>query len=59
MNQPVMLEVAGVSKTFGGLKAVDNVSLSVQAGALSALTAQARLRSLHWLAASFAQTKAA
>lgn len=32
-----MLHVESVSKTFGGLKAVNNVSLSVQAGTLTAL----------------------
>ena len=32
-----MLEVSGISKSFGGLKAVDNASLDVQAGEIVAL----------------------
>jgi branched-chain amino acid transport system ATP-binding protein len=37
MNQPAILEVSAVSKQFGGLKAVDDVSLSVPQGSLSAI----------------------
>jgi branched-chain amino acid transport system ATP-binding protein len=37
MNPHVILEVSQVSKQFGGLKAVDDVSLSVQQGSLSAI----------------------
>ncbi|NLS06945.1 ABC transporter ATP-binding protein [Rhizobium sp. P32RR-XVIII] len=34
---PVILEVSGLSKTFGGVKATDNVSFSVRDGAITAL----------------------
>ena len=36
MTEP-LLQVLGLSKSFGGLAAVDNVSLEVSAGALHAV----------------------
>ena len=36
-DTPTLLQVEGVSRAFGGLKAVQNVSLSVPAGSLTAL----------------------
>ena len=37
MDQPVLLEMKGISKEFPGVKALDNVSLSVRAGTVHAL----------------------
>jgi branched-chain amino acid transport system ATP-binding protein len=36
-NTPVVLEVSGLSKTFGGVKATQNVSFTVRGGAITAL----------------------
>jgi branched-chain amino acid transport system ATP-binding protein len=36
-DTPALLKVEGVSRAFGGLKAVQNVSLSVPEGSLTAL----------------------
>ena len=37
MEHPVLLEMRGISKTFPGVKALDNVSLTVRAGTVHAL----------------------
>lgn len=37
MNQPPLLEMRGISKTFPGVKALDNVSLTVRPGTVHAL----------------------
>jgi len=39
-----LLQIDGVGKSFGGLKAVQNVSLSVTEGRLSALIPMVRAR---------------
>ena len=37
MEHPVLLEMRGISKTFPGVKALDNVNLTVRAGTVHAL----------------------
>ena len=37
MDQPVLLEMKGICKEFPGVKALDNVNLSVRAGTVHAL----------------------
>ena len=38
-----LLQLSGLSKTFGGLKAVQNVSLAVPEGSLTALIGPVRM----------------
>ena len=37
MEQPALLEMRGISKEFPGVKALDNVNLTVRAGTVHAL----------------------
>ncbi|MEA4933820.1 MAG: ATP-binding cassette domain-containing protein, partial [Lawsonibacter sp.] len=37
MDQPVLLEMHGISKEFPGVRALDNVGLTVRAGTVHAL----------------------
>ena len=37
MDHPVLLEMKGISKEFPGVKALDNVNLTVRAGTVHAL----------------------
>ena len=46
MDHPVLLEMKGISKEFPGVKALDNVNLTVRAGTVHALMGERR-RQVH------------
>ena len=47
MDHPVLLEMKGISKEFPGVKALDNVNLTVRAGTVHALMGENGAKQVH------------